>query len=401
MLMKMAFRNLWRNTRKTIAIAMTLICGCGALFIYHGFNTGILNQYRDNTIHARYGHGQINTAGYRNQVFEKPWDHWIENSDEIETWLKKSGEVTYVFPRLSFFALLTNGEINVAGKGEGVRANVEAEFFNRMNIVDGDYLRSENDGILLGSGLAASLGVKVGDRVTVLANTIYGSFNGMDFKVVGVFNTGVKDFDDTIFRIQLSEAQRLLDTTKVESMALGLKDDWGWKKSFDDFSKKFPTLEATPFEILDKFMYQNAVNFLQAQFETIRIIILVIVIMGIFNTVSTAILERKHEIGTLRANGESSRSIMLLLLSEGAILGIIGSVLGLVLSYLFCTFFLSKGILMPASPGITRQFRVIIELQWSYGMVTVLLGVGAACLGVLMSGHKVSRTPISELLRAN
>lgn len=401
MLIKMAIRNLWRNTRKTLAIGLTLIFGCGALFIYHGFNTGIMNQYRDNTIHARYGHGQINTFGYRDQVFEKPWEHWIDNYSEIEKWLKGTGEVAYVFPRLSFFALLTNGEINVAGRGEGVEAAVESQFFNRMNIVEGDYLKSEVDGALLGSGLAKSLGVKVGDRVTVLANTVYGSLNGMDFNVVGIFNTGVKEFDDTLFRIQLSEAKRLLDSDKVESIAIGLKDDYGWKRTFSSFEKQFPEHQAIPFEVLDKHMYQNAVNFLQAQFETIRLIILVIVIMGIFNTVSTAILERKHEIGTLRANGDSAASVMVLLLSEGIILGILGSVIGLILSYLLCTFFLSKGILMPASPGITRQFRVIIELQFSYGLVTVALGVGASCLGVLLSGLKVARTPISELLRAN
>ncbi len=401
MLIKMAFRNLLRNTRKTLAIGLTLIFGCGALFIYHGFNTGIMNQYRDNTIHARYGHGQINTYGYRDQVFEKPWDHWIDNFEEIESWLKSTNEVAYVFPRLSFFALLTNGEINVAGRGEGVEAKFESEFFNRMNIIDGDYLKAEADGALLGSGLARSLGVKVGDRVTVLANTVFGSLNGMDFRVVGIFNTGVKEFDDSLFRIQLSEAKRLLDTEKVESIAIGLKDDYGWTKTFGSFEKQFPKHQAIPFEILDKHMYQNAVNFLQAQFETIRLIILVIVIMGIFNTVSTAILERKHEIGTLRANGDSATSVMVLLLSEGVILGVLGSVLGLILSYALCTIFLSKGILMPASPGITRQFRVIIELQLSYGLITVMLGVCSACLGVLLSGLKVARTPISELLRAN
>ncbi|MCK5884374.1 MAG: ABC transporter permease [Bacteriovoracaceae bacterium] len=401
MLIKMAMRNLLRNTRKSLAILLTLGLGTGALFVYHGFNFGIMNQYRINTIHSRYGHGQINEAGYLAQVYEKPWEHWMPNHGEVKEWLQDSGLVSHIFPRVSFFGLLTNGEINVSGKGEGIDASQEADFFTQLNIIEGEMLRDQEDGVIVGAGLARSLKVRPGDRMTVLANTIHGSLNGIDLTVTGIFHTGVKEFDDTIFRLQLKQAQVLLDTDKVESIAIGLKKDEHWAPLFSDFKEKFSTLESTPFAILDKVIYQNAIDFLKAQYNSIRFIILVIVIMGIFNSVSSSILERKHEIGTLRANGESVFDIVRLLLMEGIVLGFLGAIFGIILSYLLTYTLLRNGILMPASPGFTRQFHIMIELQFMYGFVTVTLGVLTAIIGVLLAGIKVAKTPISELLRAN
>ncbi len=401
MLVKMAMRNLLRNTRKSLAILLTLGLGTGALFIYHGFNYGIMNQYRINTIHSRYGHGQINEANYRNQVYEKPWKHWISNHGEVIEWLNKSGLVSHTFPRLSFFGLLTNGEINVAGKGEGIDAVQEADFFTQLNIVKGEMLKSEEDGVIIGAGLARSLNVNPGDRITVLANTIHGSLNGIDLIVTGIFHTGVKEFDDSIFRLQLKQAQLLLDTNKVESISVGLHKDEDWEPLFASFKDKFPKLESTPFAVLDKVIYQNAIDFLKAQYNTIRLIILVIVVMGIFNSVSSSILERKHEIGTLRANGESVSDIVKLLLMEGVVLGFLGAIFGIAFSYFLNVTLLSNGILMPASPGFTRQFHIMIELQYTYGLITISLGVLTAVIGVLLAGIKVAKTPISDLLRAS
>ena len=71
MIFSLAFRNLTRNFRRTLAMVVTIGIGTGALLVFKGFNVGIMNQYRDNTIHARYGHGQINMKGYHNSVYEK------------------------------------------------------------------------------------------------------------------------------------------------------------------------------------------------------------------------------------------------------------------------------------------------------------------------------------------
>jgi putative ABC transport system permease protein len=395
-----AFRNLFRNVRRTLAVVLTVAFGVGALFCFDGFNNGILNQYRDNTIHARYGHGQITTSGYREKIYEKPWEHWIINWPEIRAFLEKEPGIQYVFPRVSFFALLTNGNMTVSGLGQGIEASVESQFFNTLNIVSGKVLTEEEEGVMLGSGLARSLDVSPGDRVTVLANTIYGTINGVDLVVTGIFHTGTQEFDDRIFRMPLKQALVLLDTDRIESVSLGLRHLDDWDAVANVFQMSYPEMEATPFAVLDKVYYQHSVNWLHAQFQVIRVIILTIVLLGIFNSVSTSILERKQEIGNLRANGESIREVMGLLCFEGVILGAIGALVGVCLSLLINSTFLSQGILMPPAPGLTRQYHVFIELQMATAVWTFCMGVAAALVATLLAGLRVAKMPIGEALRS-
>ncbi|MFN8370433.1 MAG: hypothetical protein U0T83_07390 [Bacteriovoracaceae bacterium] len=96
-----------------------------------------------------------------------------------------------------------------------------------------------------------------------MANTIYGSLNAIDLTVAGIFHTGAKDFDDVVFRLPLAQTQLLLDTNKVEAIALGLVDDEPktWEQVALKLKDKFPTLESTSFNILDKIYYQHAVDF--------------------------------------------------------------------------------------------------------------------------------------------
>lgn len=398
MMIKFCLRNIWRQRSRTFAVLATVGLGIAALMIYHGFNTGIMNQYRENTIRARFGHGQVNSKGYREKIWDKPWERWIDYNSQIQNELKSRNEVQFIFPRVSFFALLNNGEKTLSGAGEGVDGPVESKFFTTLNVIEGKILSSEEDGIILGKGLAEALNVKVGDRVTVLSNTHQGSLNAVDVFVTGIFFAGMKSFDDTFFRIQLKKAQELLDTTKVETIAIGLKDLSDWKK-FENWVKEKKDYEATPFNVLDKVYYQNSVDFLNAQFNFIFIVILVIVVLGIFNTVSTIILERKGEMGNLRANGESIKDVTILLLSEGFIMGTIGALLGILLSYLINSTLLAQGIQMPPGPGITRQFTTFVELQLSFIPVCFSLGTISTVLGTALAARKLLKMPITELLK--
>ncbi len=398
--LKLATRNLLRNRRRSITLLLTLAMGTAAVFIFHGFNAGVMNEYRDGTIRARYGSGQINTRGYRDEPFEKPWEHWIQDYPGLQAPLQKAFPKAQLFPRIEFFALLSTGATTVSGRGQGVDGAAEAKFFTAMNVEVGVTLSDQADGILLGRGLARALRVKPGDRVTLVGNTIHGSMNAIDTTVTGVFHTGLREFDDAFFRIPIAEAKRLLDTSAVESVALGLDrlEDWPMLASWVKTNR--PDLEATSFAKLDEVYYQHSVDWLDSQFGVIQAIILLMVLLGIFNTVSAAVLERRPEIGNLRANGESVGDVMKLLAAEGVFVGCLGGVLGIVIAVFAAEVLLSKGILMPPAPGITRQFAVHIQLQFFEAFKAIGMGLGTAVLATLMAGYRVVRQPIAELLRS-
>lgn len=400
-MLSLAFRNLFRNIRRTVAILLTVALGAGALFSFDGFINGVLTQYRDDTIHANYGFGQIHTKGYRESVFAEPWKHWIKNPGALEKFLFNLEGVEKIFPRVSFSALLTNGNVSVSGHGQGIDAKEEANFFYALNASEGKTLYDEANGILLGYGLAKALNVRPGDPVTVKTTSTDGEINHTNLRVVGIFQTGLVEFDNHMFRIQLNEAKKLLKTGNIELYSLGLKNLSDWKNVAKKVEAAFPELEAIPFDVLDKVYYQHSVDWLNAQFHVVQFIIMAILLLGIFNSVSACILERKQEIGNLRANGESVFSIMKLIVTEGGLLGIFGGLFGMGLSYLVLKVFLDKGILMPPGPGHTLQFVAVFNFQWSMVFLTLALSSIAAIIASIFAGWRVARMPIAKALRSH
>jgi putative ABC transport system permease protein len=377
----------------------TVAIGAAALFLFRGFNTGLLNEYRKNAIHAHYGNGQVNTLGYRDKILAKPWEAWIADPHLVLQGLREVRGVDFVFPRVELAALVSNGTRSLGSRGVGIDGEAESSFFTTINVIEGVSLGTAPDGIVLGRGLAHALDVQVGSRITLLTNTIHGTLNGADFNVVGIFHTGSRELDDAFFQIQLPQAQRLLDTEKVEKISLGLAQHDDWSRVAADITKKFSSLEATSFEILDKIYYQNSVDFLNAQYAIVRLIILFVVVLGIFNTATSSILERTQEIGMLRANGESKGDIVKLCALEGLIASLLGSLAGIFTVVLFNLTVLSDGFFMPPGPGITRSFKTYIELHPTMAQEAILLVLFAGVLGSVLAVLKILKMPISTALR--
>lgn len=395
---KLSVRNLFRNIRRTIAILCTIALGTGALFSFDGFINGVLKEMKESTIHTHYGYGQIFTKGYRDQVYEDPTKHWIEEPAAIETDLSQIPSVEHTFPRVSFSALIKHGNTTVSGFGEGIEAAKEADYFYSLNLEEGKMLTEEANGILLGKGLAKALRVEPGDKVTVIATSTKGLLSRDQFVVTGIFHTGNVDFDSRMFRIQLPAAQKLLKTHKIESLTLGLAKTADWEKVAKLIEKLHPQIEATSFDVLDKINYQNAVDWLTAQFNVVLVIILSIVVLGIFNGISASILERRQEIGNLRANGESVFQVMRLVMTEGALLAILGSALGMFACYTVLMLFINKGLLMPPGPGSSRQFVVTFSFTWPMVFFTFTMSFISALFASFLAGIKVAKMSIAKAL---
>lgn len=400
MLIRVALRNLRRSPRRTLTVLLTVALATGALFVFDGFNVGMTNQYRESSIRARFAHGQLVTAGYREQVYEKPWEHWIRDWAALRAELLGLPGVQQVFPRVEFSALLSVGRRTVAARGQGVDGVEESKFFTTMNLQQGVTLSNEPEGILIGSGLARALDVKPGSTVTVLATTVEGTLNAFDGTVTGVFHTGAKDYDDAVFRLPIDKAQFLIDSPLVESVALGLTDLSAWESVAAAVRARRPDLETVPFDEIDKVYYKHSVDWLTAQAGVIQLIVLMIVLLGILNSVATSILERKQEIGHLRANGESPREIMSLFAIEGVAVGLLGAIVGLALGVILSMTLLQGGIEMPPPPGLTRTLRATVELRPAMAVATLIMGSVTALVGSLLAGLRVVRLPVGEALRS-
>ena len=301
MLATFAFRNIQRNRRRSLVAISTIAVGIFGLLFLQGFFSGLIALHKENSIHSRFGHGQVMTLGYWGQAFEKPSDHWITNPDQVMSMLKAQAHVQEVFPRVQFFALLSNNRMNVAGRGQGIVGLKEKDYFNKMNFIEGGPIGAQEDGMVLGVGLARALGVKVGDPVTVIGQTIFGTINAIDAKVSGIFQVGMKEADDALFQVQLDQAQILLGTKTVESVTIGLDHERNWDEVATSLGKAFPEYEAISIYVLDQVWAVNGERFLKALLNIFRLVFLGLILLAVYNSSSNTVLERKRELGMLRA----------------------------------------------------------------------------------------------------
>ena len=161
LLIKLSLRNVFRNRRHSLYALGTITAGAMGLLVFLGFNRGTMDEYRENTIRARWGHGQLYRQGYRATAHDTPWEQWIQEPEAVMERLRGLPGVQDVFPRVTLNAMLTVREKTVAGQGEGIDGVAEARFFTRLNYVEGGDFKNHASGIVLGQGLARGLGVGV------------------------------------------------------------------------------------------------------------------------------------------------------------------------------------------------------------------------------------------------
>lgn len=402
MLVQAAFRNVARNPRRTITTMIAVALGVWSLLFLAAFNTGALERLREVTIHARHGHGQVARRGYFDEVYEKPHEHWIDKGADVEAKLRAIPGVAATFPRVSFPALLTNGHVSIGALGQGVDAAKEAGFFNALNIEDGVPLTDQSEGVVLGKGLAASLGVKPGDVVTVLGQTVNGTTNSTELVVAGIFHVGSPDFDDRVFRMQIKEAQSFLDTDQVESIAVALADDRdaAWAPFAAAVSAAMPELGAKSFAQLDEVNYVHMRDWLLSQAGVFEAIIAMLVFFGVVNTVAAAVLDRRQEIGTLRANGESRGEVLALFALEASVAAAAGVIAGVALHLVVAHVLLAKGILLPPPSGMTRPLLVFLHTEAKVVARVSVTAIAITVVGAGIASVRAVRTPIAEALRA-
>lgn len=399
MLAKFAWRNVLRNRRRSIVSMSSIATGVFGLFFLDSFFSSLMTMHRDNAVKSRFGHGQIHTVGYMDQSFERPWEHWITDATDLRERLRSLPEVDEAYPRVQFFALLSNGSTNVAGRGQGIVGADEMHFFDRMNIVEGQMLEGQDDGIVIGIGLARSLNVSVGDQLTVIGNTIHGSINAVDVRVSGIFHMGFKEADDMLFQIQLDQAQILLDTTMVESFAIAATHDDLWPAVEDFVASNLAGLEALSVNRLDQVWAENGERFLGALLNIFRLVFIGLILLAIYNSSSMTILERSRELAMLRANGESVSDLFKLTITESALIASLGGIFGLVLT-LGLSLIFADGVPMPPTPGTNRELPVLLQLDAWRGALSWGLATTASIAATVAAAMQITSISIAKALKS-
>ncbi len=401
----LALRNIFRNKRRTAITFMAIISGMTGLIVFGGFIEYAFLGLRESTIRTELGHIQIYKKGYSEKGVADPARYLIEDVDAVKkAIISGMPDMSIVTSRLTFSGLISTGEKTLTCKGIGVAPEKEEEMSSFETIVDGEQLTPDAaDGGVVGNELMKGLGAKVGDYLTILTTTADGGINAMEFKVVGVAQTGSQDYDSVFVKLPIKFVHRFLNTDKVEKIIVLLKDT-------DELSKAVPVLENAiknnklplEFKVWSDLavFYHKVVALYKGMFGAIKVIIGVIVLFSIANTMSMSVFERIREIGTLRAIGTTRTGILQLFIAEGILIGIIGGLLGIIAGIVTAyAINISGGIYIPPPPGMSRGYISLILMVPSVILYAFVLTVVVSGLSSIFPAIKASRLKIVDALQ--
>ena len=334
-LIQMAFRNLLRNTRRSMLTVAAIAFGLGMMVFSITFATGSYDQMTRKGISQLAGHVVVQAPGYQD---DKEPTILVEGSDAIAAELRHAFPDATVTQRIQLAGLLTSTSASVGAGLAAFEPNEERKVNELADkIVDGEWLDAENTrGILIGRKMADQLDVELGDKLVYM-----GQQDGQDemqsrlFRVRGIFETGSADVDGFLAMVHLDAGRELLTTEdSANQIALHLESAVGSEEATEVAKSAVARDDVEVLHWMDAIPELYAMIVVDKQSnDFIMGIIGFIVALGVLNTVLMSVLERTREFGVMRAVGMSKRQIASLVLLEGAALGVVGTLAGLALGF--------------------------------------------------------------------
>jgi ABC-type lipoprotein release transport system permease subunit len=360
-LLKMAWRNIWRHRRRTVIIVGAMGLALAMMMMYDGLVDGFNNAIYGNAIRVLGGNIQIHAAGYREKVDSNPLIP-LENDEAVVQAARANPDVIAAARRIQTGGLMSNreGAFSISIIGIEPEAEAPVSLINE-NIVDGRWLAADDqDSILIGRGLADAMGVQVGDRITMVGSDAHKQNRQRTMTVIGIYDIGMPSLEKQTVYISLTEAQALFDLRgKSTEVQINLKDVGQEARVVAALSPAMPGYEV---ESWDKNYPEIASALTSKNFvmDIFSVIIEVIAGIGVLNLLLMAVFERTREIGLLGAMGLKPRQIAALFLLEGTMIGVAGVAAGVVLGIGFNASFGQVGMDYSSFAG-TAEFMALIN----------------------------------------
>ncbi len=390
-LIKIAWRNVMRNKRRTVLSALVISVGLSIYILMNSIMAGMDRANIDNLIELSTSSIKISTEQYAEDKESLPLKYGIPFADQLLAYIKEQQHVIGATPRTQFLGQLSNWEDTMPIIGQVVDIKSDETVFSLDNYLVGNYFTgSEENEIMLGKDLADEMGVGVDDYITLYALTRYDSRNADEFHIVGLLNTTDPNINLNTVLISYDTADNFLD---LENLITEIDVALERRVSFSQFTndvdelaqsikKEFPELRVETFtELASAFL---GITEQKKVFGSIMmLIILAIAAVGIFNSVLMSVYERIREIGVLRAQGFERKEIVGLFIWEGIFIGILGSLIGVVLGCGFNLYLVIQGFPLDKFVGFQNSgipYWGTLYGEWNVGAI-----IFAFCFGMIIA----------------
>lgn len=415
-LWNLAKKNLSRSRIRTsisiIAIAFAII----AVVFVRGLLSGMIESTFENHIKYKAGHIRVVDEEYKLKERLMSLNYTLDGFNgkgykEMSEKIKSVEGVEQVVPRLKFSAIVSLEDELVGMMGWGVDPLEEIKFIGiDKNIIEGRMVQEGNKEIVMGSGLLEKIDREVGEKVTILYTTPFGSFKGSTFQIVGKYQSDIQALNDKLFFLPLGQAQRILEMPGEVTELLIITPDHheaasvlpGLNELFsreDESGKYILQLWNKDYDLIELFEMAGQI------YTSVYVFIIILACFVLVNTLIMIINERTREIGMMSALGLKSREILYLFTIEGAIIGILGSALGTVLGGILTRVFSVIGIdYSAAMEGVSSTDLMLNPIFYPVFSLENLvfcfvLGVVITTIACIIPARKAAKLEPTEALR--
>ena len=342
-LIKISWRNVWRNKLRSFVVILSVIFGLLGGIIIIAMSYGLNEERMNNAVEAYLSHVQIH-----NKQFSEDFNitNTIDNLSQIESVIKNDDRVISYSKRIILNGMLSNSNGSYGIQVKGVDPEQEKMVTNTFEkIIEGEYFKSKRDNtILVGKKLAERLNLKLKSKVVVTFQDENYDLTSLLFRVEGIYRSGNSRYDESNVFVKNNNIKKNLPTFDgYHELPILLTDINLRNEVKNDLSKisEKNIVEGWD-DISIELAYAN--EMLAAVLYVFMMIILSGLSFGIVNTMLMAILERKKEIGMLMSIGMNRYKIFMMISFETIFLSLVALPIGLFSSYLIVEYYSVVGI---------------------------------------------------------
>lgn len=400
---KLAWRNIFRNKRRTFIAGTAIGVGLASMIITDAIMIGMKDNMIRSATRSFLGEGQIHREGFRlSQEVEKT----IDDLDKVTSRLEKDEKVGKFTPRTVTFGMITSPANVSSVMLYGIRPSTE-KFISQIDdvIEKGDYFKGEQEReLVIGKGLAEVLEVGLGDRTVItVTQAESGDLVQEMFRVSGIYNFNVKEMDTGMAFVRLNKAQEMLGIgSDVHEIAIQFEDIHFASKKDNPFWSEYSTdgNEAVSWTVLLP-QLEAVLAMFWISLLVMGIILFGIVAFGIVNNMFMSLYERMFEFGVIRAVGTRPSGVRRLILLEAGALSILSIVLGIIIGLLITMVLVKTGIdyrgIEIAGTSIHEMLYPVVHIQ-QYIIYPIAVFIFTLIVG-LYPAMVASKMSIAEALR--
>jgi putative ABC transport system permease protein len=335
LLIKLAWRNIWRNKRRSVLTLIAIVFAAFASVVMRGIQEGTYELNIKNAVNMFSGYLQIQKSGYQeNPSLNKNFKF----SDDIKTAISSVDGIVGYAPRVYADGLISYKDNSLGAAIFGVDPAQEINTSNFMDRVNKGKFFNASDGyeIVLGTKLLENLKAEIGDDIIILAQGYDGSLGNLRFKIVGTIKMGLAQFDASSAFIGLETAQELTAMYgRIHAVAVKIDDISNLEGIVTTLINKIndQNIAVLPWdEVMADFKQSIELDNVSGIF--MLLILIIIVAFGILNTVLMSVTERFNEFGVILSIGMPQFKLVLVVLLETIFLTLIGIFIGDIIGWI-------------------------------------------------------------------